>query len=164
MDNLNFRKITEADLKSIDNLLIEAFPNSHSNRAVIKLRIGRAPIMDYSMVAEDETGKIVAQINFYYVKLPSKKDVAMLGPISVTPEYRGKGLGNTMVEYGLYQLSGLEDGVLIVAPEEYYEEYGFDTECVKNLSLDGETEPFVLMGLEFEEGIFSNESGRIVSA
>lgn len=161
MENLNFRKITEEDLKSIDKLLVDTFPNSHSNRAVIKLRVGATPILDYSMVAVNEVDEIVAQINFYYVKLPSSKVVPMLGPLSVINSYRGQGLGNTMIEYGLFQLSGLEDGVLIVGPEGYYEEYGFDTECVKDLTLDGEITPFQLMGLEFEDGIFSNESGRV---
>ncbi len=155
-----FRKTHIFDRPRIEQLVKVHFPPNRNNRAVTIIRDHRLPIPEYALVAEQE-GIVVGSIDFYTVALPSGALVPLLGPVVVDADHRNQGLGRALVKHGLHQVSGREDGILIVGVEEYYALYGFQMACTKNLQLQGEITPFTFMGLEFEEGIFSCEQGMV---
>ncbi len=155
-----FRNTHSADRQRIEQLVKVHFPPNRDNRAVAMIRHHRLPIAAYSVVAEQHT-LVVGSIDFYHVLLPSGALVPLLGPVVVDVDHRNKGLGRALVEHGLQQIAGREDGVLIVGVEDYYRHYGFNITCTKNLTLQGEITPFVFMGLEFESGVFAREKGMV---
>ena len=158
-----FRLEKKSDSDYVEALIKQCFPKSSEKRAVSILRKNKSWKSEYCFVAEDE-GLIIGSIRFSNVVLPSGSKTVMLGPLSVTEKYRGKGVGQTLVENTLHALAGHQNGVLIVGNEEYYDAYGFETYVVKNLKLKGDIAPFNLMGLEFEDGFFYNEKGFVSGA
>ena len=160
MTNMIFRLENNTDSDCIEALIKQCFPKSSEKRAVSILRKNKSWKLEYCFVAENE-GIIIGSIRFANVVLPSGSKTVMLGPLSVAEKYRGKGVGQTLVENALHTLAGHEDGVLIVGNEEYYEAYGFETYVVENLKLKGDITPFSLMGLEFEDDFFYNEKGFV---
>ena len=155
-----FRKSHIADRSAIERLHKVCFAPSKTDRAVTRLRFGRLPMSEYCIVAETEK-QIIGSIDFYAVALPSGRVVPLLGPVMVSSNHRGKGLGRALVERGLRPLAKGEYGVLIVGVEQYYNTYGFQSECTKNLKLKGDITPFAFMGLEFTPHIFASETGEV---
>ena len=162
MTKIIFRHEKEGEQREIKSLIKKVFPKSQDSRAVSILRKNVLWKWDYCFVAE-VNGEIVGSVRFFTVTLPSGKECVMLGPLGVKGKYRGKGVGQTLVENSLHALAGREDGVLIIGSSDYYDIYGFETEVVKKLRVIGETKPFELMGLEFEDGFFTNEKGLVVA-
>ena len=160
MTNVIFRLEKKSDSDCVEVLIKQCFPKSSEKRAVSILRKTKSWKSEYCFVAEDE-GIIIGSIRFSNVVLPSGSKTVMLGPLSVAEKYRGKGVGQTLVENALHILAGHQDGVLVVGNEEYYEAYGFETYVVENLRLKGEINPLSLMGLEFEDDFFYNEKGFV---
>ncbi len=59
-----------------------------------------------------------------------------LGPVSVLPEYQGKGVGKALIEEGLSRLKGLNArGCCLVGHPEYYRKAGFEN--VSGLAHEG---------------------------
>lgn len=89
-----------------------------------RLRKSEAFIPELSLVAEID-GKIVGQVLFSKIKVGDTVQVA-LAPVSVLPEYQGKGIGGMLIKEGhsIAKNLGYEFSILLGHPT-YYPKFGY---------------------------------------
>lgn len=151
----------QSDSDDIDALIDSAFGPGRLTRTVHRFRAGIPPMKEYGYVAR-LNGEMVASIRFWPVVLPGGMAVPMLGPLAVRPEIRGLGIGRALVRKGMDTVR--QEGrpaILIVGDPGYYAPFGFSVEPVQSLDLGGPVVPLTLMGIEYEAGTLSKESGTV---
>lgn len=163
------RQEQEKDHSQVFKVVENAFKNvEHSDHQeqflVEKLRKSDAFIPELSIVAEIDN-KIVGHILF--TKLSVRNDSESftslaLAPVSVEPEYQGKGIGNQLINYGhkIARELGYES-VILIGHENYYPKFGY-----KKTSNFGISFPFDIpeengMALELVEDGLKNINGIV---
>ena len=102
---LTIRKENAEDYKTVFNIIEKAFENEqmsdHKEQFLVeKLRRSKAFVPELSMVAETEN-KIVGHILLTKLKIKNAEnefDSLALAPVSVLPEYQGKGIGGMLIK------------------------------------------------------------------
>ncbi|WP_033931119.1 GNAT family N-acetyltransferase [Vibrio cholerae] len=129
LDKLIFRDEKHSDYHLISDVTKAAFKDmeisNHTEQFIIDaLRSARA--LAVSLVAELDS-KIVGHIAFSPVTMSDGTiDWYGLGPVSVLPEYQGKGIGKALILEGLKRLKRLNaKGCCLVGHPEYYRKFGF---------------------------------------
>lgn len=117
------------DLDAIGVVTQAAFrdvPYSDHNEHLVIERSRRAGALAVSLVAE-EGGAITGHIGFSHVGLPESSDIWFgLGPLSVLPEWQGRGVGSALVHRGLDALRQLNaGGCVVMGDPAYYRRFGF---------------------------------------
>jgi predicted N-acetyltransferase YhbS len=156
--------------KEVENLTREAFwdvykPGCDEHLILHKLRDTKSFIneLDYVVI---EDNKIIA--NIIYTKMYNEKgemlnDVIAFGPISVHPEYQGKGIGKKLIEVSLERAKELGyKAVLITGNDKFYKPLGFEAAYKYGITLPGmsiEDKAEFFMAMELEEGYLANHSG-----
>lgn len=150
---------TQGDASSIGALMDDVFGPDRFGRTVYRFRKNIAPISEHGYVARLD-GVMVGSIRFWPIEMPDGTTAPLLGPLAVKSHLRGIGIGQDLVRRGLLSLedSGAP-GVLIVGDPGYYAPFGFSVDCVANLDLGGPVVPLTFMGLEFQPGVLSVQSG-----
>lgn len=129
---MNIRKETTADIDTIVEVTIEAFktfrgpPGEHTEQFIIGA-LRDAGALSLSLVAED-AGHIIGHIAFSPVTI-SDGSVGWygVGPISVIPEWQGKGVGTALMHEGLTILKNLgAQGCALVGDPDYYKRFGYE--------------------------------------
>lgn len=127
---MKIRKEEKRDYTQVYTLVKRAFETAeHADGSeqdlVEALRTSRAFVPGLSLVAE-EGGKIVGHIMFTEIKIGDKIGLA-LAPLSVMPEYQGKGIGMKLIKEGhrIAAQKGYEISVL-VGIEDYYPKAGYE--------------------------------------
>ncbi len=154
---MKIRTETISDHNAIEALTYQAFEN-HPHHAlgakptehliINKLRDSGA--LTLSLVAEDKTG-IVGHIAFSSVTIGGvSSNWYGLGPVSVTPERQGEGIGRHITT-GMSQLKAQEaEGVVLLGEPGYYGRFGFKPHT--NLTLPGvPVEYFLIQSLRDDE-------------
>ncbi|MFY0690605.1 MAG: N-acetyltransferase [Paracoccaceae bacterium] len=91
-----------------------------------RLRDGRAPVADLSLVARDEEGILGGAIRFWPVCVGPAKAL-LLGPVAVHPTRQGEGLGGALIRGGLARAEALGwTRVILVGDAPYYSRFGFE--------------------------------------
>jgi len=119
-----------ADVDAISAVTAAAFagrPYSAGTEQYIVLALRRAGALVISLVAEQD-GVVVGHAAWSLVSLPdTPAGWYGLGPISVSPEWQGQGIGTALMEAGLERLRRLGAlGCVLVGDPAYYERFGFD--------------------------------------
>lgn len=156
--------------KEVENLTREAFwdvykPGCDEHLILHKLRDTKSFIneLDYVVI---EDNKIIA--NIIYTKMYNEKgemlnDVIAFGPISVHPEYQGKGIGKKLIEVSLERAKELGyKAVLITGDDKFYKPLGFEAAYKYGITLPGmyiEDKVEFFMAMELEEGYLDKHSG-----
>lgn len=144
--NTDFDVISEVTIAAFETLEI----SSHTEQFIIKaLRSAKA--LTVSLVAESN-GIVVGHIAFSPVTMSDgTNDWYGLGPISVHPEFQGKGIGKALIQEGLSRLKKLKaKGCCLVGHPEYYRQFGFNN--VERLALEGIPQE-VFFALSFDDHI-----------
>ncbi|MCC5847049.1 MAG: N-acetyltransferase [Verrucomicrobia bacterium] len=136
MNAPTIRPSTPADLESIRQVHLHAFPESENERvARLALELcaetGTRPTV--SLLAEQE-GKVVGHVVFSPVTLTGAEEVSCytLAPLGVMPDMQKRGIGTGLVKAGLKQLEN--DGVQLVfvyGDPAYYGRFGFSQELAR---------------------------------
>lgn len=159
--NITLAKETAAHREARDSLIEECFSTPQQERAAHRLRAGTQPIARYSRVALHE-GILVGSIRFSPLLLPDKTQTLMLGPLAVEPLLRGNHIGKQLVTHGLSQLrANNERGVIVIGDAGYFTGLGFAVKVTQNLIPPGIVAPLHLMGIEWQEGFLSQQSGAL---
>jgi putative acetyltransferase len=133
------RTETSADIDAITEVTSAAFEtleiSNHTEQFIIEaLRAARA--LTVSLVAEID-GRVVGHVAFSPVTISDgTRDWYGLGPVSVLPEYQGKGVGKALIQEGLSRLKDMDaEGCCLVGYPRYYRKFGFEN--VAELVLEG---------------------------
>lgn len=131
--NVTVRQETEKDYELCERVVEKAFQSANHSRhdeqlLVARLRNSGAFIPELSLVAEFG-GEIVGHIMFTKVVVNDegeKHESLSLAPVSVLPEYQGKGIGSKLVITGLNKAKQMGfKSVIVLGHASYYPRFGF---------------------------------------
>lgn len=129
MSNVTIRRETDADISMISMLITEAFAgldysNQSEARIVEELRDDNA--LAVSLVAVVDA-RVVGHIAVSPVTIDDGTGGWFgLGPISVSPDVHGRGIGSKLIEHALTALQeGGAGGVVVVGDPHFYARFGF---------------------------------------
>ncbi|WP_429157190.1 GNAT family N-acetyltransferase [Aeromonas veronii] len=127
--NILIRPETGADHDAIEALTVAAFlnaPHTDHNEQRIVLALRQAGALSLSLVAELE-GQVVGHLCFSPVTISDGSERWYgLGPISVSPELHGKGIGSHLMKAGLAELKRKgAAGCVVLGDPGFYGRFGF---------------------------------------
>ncbi len=150
---------------AIEALTDLSFGPGRFAKTAYRFRDGIDQIRQLGFVIEDEAGNLVASLRFWPAILPDQTEVALLGPISVSPVLRGLGYGRRLINHGLLRARALGyPAVVLVGDEPYYRQFGFVGDIMHGLNLPGPVDRKRLLGLEFTPGVLDYQAGMIQPA
>ncbi|ASP51446.1 GNAT family N-acetyltransferase [Sinorhizobium meliloti] len=126
------RPETAGDAEAIRQITEAAFagqPYSDQTEARIIDRLRSEDAMTLSLVAEEE-GEVIGHIAFSPVTItPFAVGWYGLGPVSVRPDWQGRGTGSALVRRGLDMLRKAgASGCVLAGNPAFYERFGFRNE------------------------------------
>ena len=131
--DINIREELEKDYKAVERLTEAAFKNaehSDGNEHLLigKLRKGEGFIKELSLVAEDND-KVIGHLMLTKAKIVNGDksiETLALAPVSVLPEYQGKGIGSKLINVALESSRRLGyKSVIVLGHDKYYPKFGF---------------------------------------
>ncbi|CAJ1894579.1 hypothetical protein PEKONANI_03632 [Aeromonas jandaei] len=148
--NIIIRPETGADYDAIEAVTVAAFlnaPHTDHNEQLIVRALRQAGVLSLSLVAELE-GQVVGHLCFSPVTISDGSERWYgLGPISVSPELHGKGIGSHLMEAGLAELKRKgAAGCVVLGDPGFYGRFGFVPE--PKLTLPG-VPPEYFMAMSF---------------
>jgi len=157
---INIRPETSSDVEAIYEITKLAFagmPFSEGDEPDLIDTLRVRGLLALSLVADDD-GIIVGQITFSPAKISSGTSPWFaLGPVSVTPERQGQGIGTSLINQGLSQIRKLGAlGCILTGNPAYYRRFGFELSPT-NCPLNEQEEHFMVkvLGNVEPEGNFS---------
>lgn len=126
---IEVRPEKEQDWPTIHEITKLAFagrPYSDGDEPELIDHLREKDLLILSLVAIDN-GEIVGQITFSEASIESKTGPWFaLGPVSVTPERQGEGIGSLLIETGLSEITKLDAlGCILTGNPDYYRRFGF---------------------------------------
>ena len=168
MENIKLRNETALDYRGVEELTREAFWNHHvpgcnEHYLLHIMRNCDAFIRKLDFVAEVD-GKVVANIVYAKSKILGDSgehyDVITFGPLSVLPEYQGKGIGGMLIKHTKEIAEELEyRAILIYGDPGYYSKFGFVEAENYDIRTSNNMYSGPLQGLELYPGALSDCSG-----
>lgn len=167
------RNETASDYRAVEELTREAFWNRHvpgcdEHYLLHVMRDDDSFIRELDFVAEID-GKIVGNIVYTKGKLVTDagtlQEVISFGPLSVLPNYQGKGIGGMLIEHTKRIAKELGfSAILIYGDPEYYRKFGFIAAENYKIGTADNMYAAPLLAFELLPGALSNLSGRFVEA
>ncbi len=157
---LSCRLERSEDKEAVFELNKKAFESDAEAHLVDKLR--EEAIKQISVVALLES-KIVAHAFFSEVTVGMQKAMA-LGPVAVLPDYQNKGIGSSIINYGLKECERQGEAlVFVLGHDSYYPRFGFKLAEPKNISFAPNTEKHFFYK-ELKKDAIKNVSGKVIYA
>jgi predicted N-acetyltransferase YhbS len=150
----------EADAPAINLLEERAFGPGRFSRTAYRLREGNPHDRTLSFVARVST-LVVGSIRLSQIKV-GEKPALLLGPLTVDPAFRSKGIGRTLIDAATEAAKGQGHRlVLLVGDEAYYGRAGFRRVPPGRIAMPGPVDPLRLLALELVEGALAEAAGRV---
>lgn len=163
------RQENKKDHKAVFNLIEKAFKaeelSDHSEQFLVeRLRKSDAFIPDLSLVAEMD-GKIVGHILLTKLKIRDKSNEFIslaLAPVSVLPEFQGKGIGGKLIveAHRVARILGYQS-VILLGHEKYYPKFGYKQADQFGIELPFDVPKENSMAIELIENGLSGVSGMV---
>ncbi len=158
------------DASAREALLDRAMGPGRKRKSSEKLRRGRLPAAGLAFVARDPSGNMAGSVRLWNIRAgidACGQPVAalLLGPLAVSPEMKGAGLGSALVRHAIAEATRLEHrAVLLVGDAPYYQRFGFCAQKTGCLSMPGPYEKARLLALELVPDAMSGASGKITAS
>lgn len=138
---MNITTAGAIDRPAIESLLDDTFGTDRHGRTAYKLRAGVSTIRELSLVAKDESGKLLGSIQCWPLSLDGMPGLTLLGPVAVRPELQGQGIGIALMQACLRRADKAGYGaVVLIGDPEYYERFGFTAEATAEWQVPGPVE------------------------
>ena len=130
--NLQIRSEQSQDIADIESVIVAAFRaaphTSHTEQFIVR-ELRSSGKLSVSLVAV-KGGNIVGHVALSPVAISSgTAHWYGLGPISVSPEHQGQGVGSQLMHHALAQLHKLRAaGCVVLGDPAYYTRFGFKAE------------------------------------
>jgi predicted N-acetyltransferase YhbS len=147
----------------VELLLDRVFGADRREKASYLYREDVAPIAPLSYVALDANKKLVGSIRYWPVQVGETGHPALLlGPLAITPQLAGKGIGRALTFKTLEIAAELGyDLVLLVGDYDYYKRFGFVPATPYGFVMPTEQRPERLQVTELKPGVLGRVSGEI---
>ncbi len=158
--NLSCRLEKPEDKKAVFELNKQAFESDAEAKLVDKLREDE---LRYISIVALLDSKIVGHAFFSEVTVAKQKAMA-LGPVAVLPDYQNKGIGSSIIKYGLKECENQGEAlVFVLGYDSYYPRFGFKLAEPKNIFFAPNTEKHFFYK-ELKENAAKNVSGKVLYA
>jgi predicted N-acetyltransferase YhbS len=126
-----------------------------------RLREGRLPAAGLAFVASDH-GRLVGTVQLWDVAAGDGCPALLLGPLTVHPSHRDRGVGSALMRHALTAAAKLgHEAVMLVGDAAYYERFGFSNEKTRSLWLPGRYEAHRFLALELSPGALDGAIGLV---
>jgi predicted N-acetyltransferase YhbS len=155
------RQERKTDAAARELLLDRAYGPARFTKCSARLRQDRLPAQGLSFVAT-EGGAIVGSVRLWDVAAGPGRNALLLGPLAVSPEHQGKGIGGKLMKQAIAAARMRGHGtILLVGDAPYYGRFGFSSEKTGLLSMPGPYQQDRLLALELTAGALDGASGTI---
>lgn len=152
--------LRETDLPAIERLDERAFGPGRFAKTAYRLREGAAPDLAISCAAR--VGTLLVGANRMTPIRVGDARALLLGPLTVDPPFRERGIGQSLMEHSLAAARAAGHRlVLLVGDEPFYSRVGFKRIPPGKVSMPGPVDPSRLLYCELEAGAFEGVSGAI---
>lgn len=169
MMHLILRNETLKDHLVVENLTREAFWNHHTPGCVEHylihvMRDSDAFIAELDFVAEVD-GRVVGNIVYAKSNIIGENgeniEVLTFGPVSVLPEFQGKGIGSRLIEHTMKLAREMRfRGILIYGDPDYYSKFSFVPAEKFGIGTSDDMYAVALQACELFPGALSGCAGR----
>ena len=151
---------TVGDALAIERLHERTFGPGRFVRTAHRIREGAAHRLELSFTARIGT-LLVASVRLTPIRI-GDTPALLLGPLTVDPPFRDRGIGLALIERALNQAKTVgHQLVVLVGDEYYYGRAGFKRVPRGQVTLPGPVDPARVMIAELAEGAFEGVSGAI---
>ena len=151
-----------ADIPAREGLLDRAFGPGRFMKTCERLREGRLPAEGLALSAVDADGALVGTLRLWSVATTSAHEALLLGPLAVSAERQGSGLGSALMHEALGRAAAFGHGaVILVGDAPYYRRFGFSAARTMALSLPGPYEPERFLACELRRGALEGARGLV---
>ena len=148
------------DALSIERLHERTFGPGRYAKTAYRLREGIGHQLELSFTARIGT-LLVGSVRLSPVEIGGAKAL-LLGPLTVEPPFRERGIGHALIERALAQARGKGHRlVVLVGNEPYYAKAGFRRAPNGRVKMPGPVDPARLLVCELVEGAFTDVGGAI---
>ncbi|MFT6557440.1 GNAT family N-acetyltransferase [Sneathiella sp.] len=149
------------DVAAIEILLDVCFGPERFKKTAYKIRENLNPEQALSFVAKDDES-LLASIRYWPVTLGGTTEALLLGPIVVTPDQQGKGIGVELIRYSMQKAKAAGHKIVVlVGDRDYYARFGFVSAFDAGLSLPGPVDPDRFLVAELAENALQGVSGVV---
>lgn len=157
---LDLRPMRPTDLPLIERLDERVFGPGRFARTAYRLREGVAPDFNLSRVAY--VGSLLIGSNVMTLARCGEQDLVLLGPLTVEPAYRSRGIGEALAVQSIEASRAAGHGVIVLVGDlPYYARLGFKPAPMGKITMPGPVDPSRLLYCELRPGAFDSLSGRI---
>jgi predicted N-acetyltransferase YhbS len=126
-----------------------------------RMREGRLPAAGLAFVACDH-GRLTGTVRLWDVAAGDGRPALLLGPLTVHPSHRHRGVGSALMRHALAAAAKLgHRAVMLVGDAAYYERFGFSTEKTRSLWLPGRYDAQRFLALELSPGALDGAIGLV---
>ena len=151
---------TPADAPAIERLHERTFGPGRFAKTAYRLREQAAHRLDISFTARTGT-LLVGSVWLSPIRVGETKAL-LLGPLTVEPAFRERGVGQALIERALGEAKGKGHRlVFLVGDEAYYGKSGFKRVPPGRATMPGPVDPARLLVAELDEGAFEGVAGPI---
>jgi predicted N-acetyltransferase YhbS len=151
---------TADDALAIERLHERTFGPGRYAKTAYRIREGQDHKLDLSFTARIGT-LLVGSVRLTPIRIGEAKAL-LLGPLTVEPPFRERGIGQVLIERSLAQAKAKGHRlVVLVGDEPYYGKSGFKRVTRGRATMPGPVDPARLLVCELVEGAFEGVSGPI---
>lgn len=151
---------TPDDAVAIERLHERTFGPGRYARTAYRIREGAGHRLDLSFTARVGT-LLVGSVWLTPIRI-GETAALMLGPLTVEPPFRDRGIGRKLIERALANARSKGHRlVVLVGDEPYYGRIGFKRIPKGRATMPGPVDPARLLVAELQEGAFDTVSGAI---
>jgi len=151
---------TADDALAIERLHERTFGPGRYARTAYRIREGIGHRLDLSFTARIGT-LLVGSVQLSPV-LIGETTALLLGPLTVEPPFRDRGIGQALIERALAEAKAKGHRlVVLVGDEPYYAKAGFKRILKDRATMPGPVDPERLLVAELVPGAFDGVSGRV---
>jgi len=153
---------TPDDAPAIERLHERTFGPGRYAKTAYRLREQVPHRLDLSFTARTGT-LLVGSVRLSPVRIGETKAL-LLGPLTVEPAFRERGVGQTLIEHALKEARAQGHRlVILVGDEPYYGKCGFRRIPAGRATMPGPVDPARLLVAELSDGAFEGVSGPVRS-
>jgi predicted N-acetyltransferase YhbS len=165
MNDLSLTILPESpdDQVAIDRLNARTFGPGRYAKSAYRVREEVPHLLELSFTARVGT-LLIGSVRLSPI-LIGATPALLLGPLTVEPPFRDRGIGQTLIERALAEAKGRGHRlVLLVGDEPYYGKAGFKRIPRGRISMPGPVDPARLLVAELTDGAFEGVSGAVRGA
>jgi predicted N-acetyltransferase YhbS len=160
---ISIRHERPSDIAAREALLDQAFGDARYRKSSERLREGRLPAEGLAFIAADGK-RVVGTARLWNIGCGNAAQALLLGPVAVAADWRGRGIGASLVQRGVSEARRLGyAAVVLVGDAPYYSRFGFTADKTGRLVMPGPFERHRLLGLELRPGALDGAAGVIAA-